>query len=115
LFHQYREVIEVFSRQLDCLPVDWAVLDSVHCEVIHPVREGRGTHWVGKNKSKGRCLVGMRVVVVVSEKRDILERVMDSSNIHDKHFAWIVEHVKVKILSDTGFHSKDGDPENLKI
>jgi hypothetical protein len=51
----------------------------------------------------------------VSQKGDILEWAMDPSNIFDKHFAWIVEHFKVKALSDTGFHSKDGAPENLKI
>jgi hypothetical protein len=115
LFKSYREVIDVFSRQLGCIPIDCAVLDSVHCEVIHPIREGRGTHWVGKNKSKGRWMVGMRVVAVVSPGGDILDWTLGPSNIHDKHFAWIVEHFEVQVLSDTGFHSKEGDPENLKI
>jgi hypothetical protein len=115
LFHQYEEVIDVFSRQLGSLPVDWAVLDSVHCEVIHPIREGRKTKWVGKNKSKGRWVVGMKVIAVVTPGGDILDWTLDTSNIHDTHFAWIVERFDVKVLSDTGFHSKNGDPENLKI
>lgn len=115
LFHRYQPVIEVFSKQSGSLPVDWAVIDSVHCEVIHPIREGRSIDWVGKNKSKGRWVVGMRVASVVSPKGDILEWALDASNIHDKHFAWLVESFEVQVLSDKGFHSKDGDPENLKI
>ena len=57
----------------------------------------------------------MKVVAVVSPGGDILEWNLDTSNIHDTHFAWIVEDFNVKVLSDTGFHSKNGDPENLKI
>lgn len=115
LFHQYKEVIDVFSRQLGSLSSAGAVLDSIHCEVIHPIREKRKTKWVGKNKSKGRWVVGMKVVAVVTPQGDILDWTLDTSNVHDKHFAWIVEHFDVQVLSDTGFHSQGGDPENLKI
>src|SRR5262249_23645444 len=40
---------------------------------------------------------------------------LDTANIHDKHFAWMIEEFKVKTLADTGFHAKEGDPKNLKI
>lgn len=113
MFHQYKEVIDVFSRQFGNW--DWAVMDSVLCEAIHPIREGRGTNWVGKNKSKGRWMVGIRVVAIVSPKGDILDWQMDTANVHDKYFAWMVESFEVKVLSDTGFHAKEGDPDNLKI
>jgi hypothetical protein len=115
LFTQYKQAIEVISKQMDSMSTSWAVLDSVHCEVIHPIREKRKNNWVGKNKSKGRWVVGMKVAVVVSPQGDILDWTLEPSNVHDKHLAWIVENFSVQVLSDTGFHSKDGDPENLKI
>lgn len=113
LFHQYADVIDVFSRE--GLETDWAVLDSVMCEAIHPIREGRKTHWVGKNKSKGRWMVGMKVAVVVSPRGHILHWAMDTANIHDKHFAWMVEEFSFQILTDKGFHASEGDPDNLTI
>lgn len=48
-------------------------------------------------------------------KGDMLDWQIDTANIYDKHFAWMVKDFEVKVLSDTGFHSKEGDPENLKI
>ncbi len=113
LFKHYRHAIEVISKQIG--QWDWAVADSIICEAIHPIREGRKTRWVGKGKSKGRWMVGIKVVVIVSPEGDILDWELDTANVHDKHFAWIVESFEVKVLSDTGFHSKEGDPENLKI
>lgn len=113
LFHHYRHAIEVISRQIG--QWDWAVTDSMLCEAIHPIREGRKTRWVGKNKSKGRWMVGIKVVVVVSPQGDILSWKMDTANVHDKHFAWMVEEFTVKVLADKGFHAQEGDPGNLKI
>jgi len=114
LFHQYEPVIQVFSKHWH--QRDWAVLDSAHCEVIHPIRESRSPKdWIGKSKSKGRWVVGMRVVTVVSPKGDILDWTVDASNVHDKHFAWLAKGLAVQVLCDTGFHSREGDPENLKI
>lgn len=115
LFHHYQPVIDVLSRQLG--KWDWVVLDSILCEVIHPIREKRkkATKWLGKNKSKGRWIVGMRVVAIVSPEGDILEWVTDTANVHDNHFAWLVEEFEIQVLSDTGFHAKEGDPVNLKI
>jgi hypothetical protein len=113
LFKQYRHAIEVISRQIG--QWDWTVADSILCEVIHPIREGRKTHWVGKNKSKGRWMVGIKVVVIVSPQGDILAWELDTANVHDKHFAWMVEAIEVKVLADSGFHAREGDPENLKI
>jgi hypothetical protein len=109
MFHQYKDVIDVFSRQLG--QWDWAVMDSMLCEAIHPIREGRRTHWVGKSKSKGRWMVGIRVVVIVSPKGDILDWQMDAANIHDKHFAWMVEDFEIQVLTDTGFHPKKVIPK----
>jgi hypothetical protein len=60
-------------------------------------------------------MVGIKVVVVVSPQGDILAWETDTANIHDTHFAWIVEEFTVKVLADTGFHAREGDPENLKI
>ena len=113
LFHHYRHTIEVISRQIGNW--DWLVIDSILCEVIHPIREGRSVDWVGKNKSKGRWMVGIRVAATVSPQGDILAWEMDTANIHDKHFAWMVEEFEIKVLADSGFHSKEGDPDNLQI
>ena len=113
LFKHYRPAIEVISRQIG--QWDWAVTDSILCEVIHPIREGRKTRWVGKNKSKGRWVVGIKVVVIVSPHGDILSWALDTANVHDKHFVWLVEEFEVKVLADSGFHAREGDPENLHI
>jgi hypothetical protein len=114
LFEKHKCIIDAFSRQMN--QWDWAVIDSKLCEVIHPIRECRGkTDWVGKNKSKGRWVVGMKVIILVSPQGDILNWKLDTANVHDKHFAWLVEKIEVKVLADKGFHSKNGDPENLRI
>lgn len=113
LFHHYQPAIEVLSRQIG--KWNWHVIDSKACRVVHPIREGRSLDWLGKTKSKGQWVVGIRVVIIVSPQGDILDWQMDTANVQDKHFAWMVESFEVKVLSDQGFHSKEGDPENLKI
>ena len=113
LFHQYKEVIDVFSRE--GIELEWAVLDSVICEALHPIREGHKNQWTGKGKSKGRWMVGIKIAVVVSPQGHILHWSLDTANIHDKHFVWMVDELKFQVLTDSGFHSKDGDPDNLTI
>lgn len=113
LFHQYKEVIEVFSTE--SVACEWAVIDSVGCEVVHPVREGRGIHWAAKGKSNRRWIVGMKVVAIVSPQGDILSWQTDTANVHDQHFAGLVEDLGIQTLADKGFHKREGDPENLKI
>jgi hypothetical protein len=39
----------------------------------------------------------------------------DTANVHDKHFAWMLEEVSFQVLTDRAFHAKEGDPENLTV
>jgi hypothetical protein len=98
--------LEVTSRQIG--QWDWILADSILCEAIHPIRGGLKTHWAGKNKSKDRWMVGIKVVVIVY----ILSWELDTANIHDQHFAWLVEKFEVNVLSNSGFQAKEDDPEN---
>ncbi|MBF0289100.1 MAG: hypothetical protein HQM14_14880 [SAR324 cluster bacterium] len=94
------------------------VVDTYGVELIHPIREGRSEQQIGK---KGifnhRWIVGCKLCFILNKFGLVVDWDCDTANVHDNTFQYMIEpYIDKMILSgDSGFHSKNGDPENLKI
>lgn len=96
------------------------VADSFGIELLHPRREGRSNKQIGKKgKSHLRWIVGAKLCklcVVLNPLGLVVGWDADSANVYDGHrFDSLIEQIPAVVLADTGFHSKTGDPDNLKI
>jgi len=94
------------------------VIDSYGIELIHPMREGRTPHQIGKKgKSNYRWIVGGKLCLVLNHLGLVSAWDCDAANVHDTHFQHLVERFQdqMVVLSDEGFHSGKGDPSNLKV
>jgi hypothetical protein len=116
LFQHYREVLKVLGQNLQ--QRQWLVVDSKVCELIHPIREHRRPQsWRGKNKSKGRWHVGVKVAVLLNERGRIVNWQILPAHAHDTWFDTIYEPMEPheRVLADFGFKSKDDHPEWIHI
>jgi hypothetical protein len=94
------------------------IVDSYGIELIHPVRRGRSPQQFGAaGISNHRWIVGTKWCVVVNHLGEIIGWVWAPANAHDTWFRPLIEVFddRTILFSDTGFHSADGDPANLKI
>jgi hypothetical protein len=94
------------------------VADTYGVELLHPMREGRSPNQIGKKgKSNHRWIVGGKLAVVLNHVGLIVDWDCDTANVYDATFQPLVaQFVDVMVvLTDTGFHSKDGDPTNMKV
>ena len=94
------------------------VIDSYAIELIHPVREGRSEHQIGKKgKSNYRWIVGGKLAVVLDHLGLITAWDCDTANVHGTHFQHLIRAFEdeMVVLADTGFHVIEGDPSNLKV
>ena len=93
------------------------VADSYGIELLHPRREGRTDNQIGrKGKSNLRWIVGAKLCLVLNHLGLVVGWDTDSANVYDGHrFHPLIEQTPAVVFADTGFHSKDGDPDNLKI
>ena len=94
------------------------VIDTYGIELIHPVREGRSPDQIGKKgKSNHRWIVGGKLCVVLDNLGRVVAWDCDTANVYDARFHPLIEKFKDRmvILSDSGFHSAEGDPSNLKV
>jgi hypothetical protein len=99
-------------------PTFFTVIDSYGIELIHPIREGRSPHQVGKKgKSKGRWIVGVKLCWLINDCGEIVDWDWDTANVHDQTFLPMVEALNGEtiVLADTGFNDAEGVPTNLKI
>lgn len=116
LFQEYRDVLKVLGQNLQ--DRQWLVVASKICELIHPIREKRHPHeWRGKNKSKGRWHVGVKVAVLLNERGRIVNWEILPAQAHDTWFNEIYNVMAEgeRVLADTGFKSKDDHPEWIHI
>jgi hypothetical protein len=117
LFRLFKKHWEWANRFL-ADPTLLGVIDSYGIEFIHPVREGRSPKQIGKKGiSNHRWIVGGKLCMLLNKFGLIVGWCCDTANVHDSTFHPLVECVKDQmiVLSDTSFHSKAGDPPNLKI
>lgn len=94
------------------------VIDSYGIELIHPAREGRSPKQLGKKGySNYRWIVGAKLCLLVNHLGRIVAWDCATANTHDSYFRPLIEQVQEQmiVLADFGFHSKDGDPPNLKL
>jgi len=95
-----------------------SVIDSYGIEFIHPIREGRSPQQIGrKGLSNRRWIVGGKLCLVLSNIGLVCGWDCATANVHDTCFRPLVDEFdgKTVLFGDFGFHSRDGDPSNLKI
>ncbi len=93
-------------------------VDSYGIELLHPMREGRSTQQIGrKGKSNHRWIVGGKLCLVLNHLGLVVAWACAGANAPDTAFHPLIEACEDEliVLSDTGFHAKDGDPPKLKL
>ena len=99
-------------------PTVMGIADSYGIELVHPIREGRSEAQIGKKgKSNYRWIVGGKLCFVLNQKGQVVNWDAATANVHDATFHPLIERLidESVVLTDSGFHSKDGDPANMKI
>lgn len=94
------------------------VIDTYGLELLHPIREGRRPHQVGrKGVSNHRWIVGIKLGVLLNRWGLVVGWVWAPANTADVHFQVLADAVRDRmlVLSDTSFHAATGDPDNLKV
>ena len=87
-------------------------------ELIHPVREGRSEHKIGKKgKSNHRWIVGGKLCLVLNHLGLVAAWDCATANVHDTNFQHLIQRFEdqMVVLGDMGFHAHEGDPSNLKL
>ena len=99
-------------------PSFFTVIDCYPIELIFPIRQGRSREQVGrKAKDKGRWTVGIKFCWLLNDHGQVIAWDWAPLNTPDKHFHPLVARLRGQTitLSDLGFRSKDGIPDNLKL
>jgi len=99
-------------------PTVLGVADSYGIELLHPYRQGRSERQIGKKGfSNHRWIVGGKLCFVLNQLGLISGWTCDTANVHDTAFHPLIRSFEdeMLILSDHGFFSKTGNPNNLKV
>lgn len=117
LFRQFA-VHQDWTNRFLADPTILGVADSYGIELIHPMREGRSDKQIGKKgKSNHRWIVGGKLGFVLNKFGLIVGWDCETANVHDTTFRELIAQFEDEmiVLTDTGFHAREGDPANLKI
>lgn len=98
-------------------PTVMGVIDAYGVELIHPIREGRSASQIGKKGiSNHRWIVGGKLCLLVNQDGLVVAWAADTANVCDNKFQPLIKEFEeeMRVLSDEAFHSRDGDPKNLK-
>lgn len=99
-------------------PTVLGVADSYGIELIHPRREKRSPKQIGKKgKSNQRWIIGVKLCVLLNKFGLVVDLDSDTANVYDSRFHPLVQKYEEQmiVLTDSGFHAKDGDPKNMKV
>lgn len=99
-------------------PTVLGVADTYGIELLHPMREGRTPNQIGKKgQSNRRWIVGAKLGVVLNKWGLVCEWDCNTANVHDSSFHPMIAQFEEQmvVLTDQGFHSKRGDPSNMKV
>ena len=99
-------------------PTLLGVIDTYGIEFIHPIREGRRRHQLGKKGlSNKRWIVGGKLCLLLNQWGQVVAWDCATANVHDTTFHPLIEQVEetTVVLADTGFHAAEGDPTNMKL
>ena len=94
------------------------VIDTYGIELIHPIRRGRNPDFFGAaGISNHRWIVGAKWCAALNHLGQIIGWAWAPANAHDNWFQPLVQvfEGKTVLLADSGFHSAEGDPANLKL
>jgi hypothetical protein len=105
---------ELFLAQ----PTLLGVADTFGIELIHPWREDRSEWQIGrKGLSNHRWIVGAKLGYVVNHYGMVVAWDYAAANTPDNAFRELISDVadEMVVLTDSAFHSKEGDPPNQKV
>ena len=108
----------IWAQRFLAKPSLLGIIDSYGIELIHPIRNGRNPNaWVAPGISNHRWIVGGKLCLAINHLGQIIGWAWAPANAHDSWFRPIIEAFKDHsvILADTGFHAKEGDPDNMKL
>jgi hypothetical protein len=114
LFKTHSDWTEHFLAE----PTIFGIIDTYGIELIHPTREGRSLQQIGKKGvSNHRWIVGGKLCLLLNKFGLVVAWDCDTANVSDNTFQPVIKSVEDEMIvfSDTQFHSKDGDPSNLKL
>jgi hypothetical protein len=99
-------------------PTLFTVIDSYGIELLHPIREARSQHPLGKKgMSNRRWIVGVKLCWLVNAHGQVVAWAWDTANVHDQRFRPLAHRFdgETITLCDRGF-VKTGEPlANLKV
>jgi len=99
-------------------PTVLGVIDTYGIELIHPMREGRSLHQIGrKGLSNHRWIVGGKLCLLLNQWGFVVAWACATTNVADNSFQWLIRQFEERmiVLSDTSFHAAEGEPSNLKL
>jgi hypothetical protein len=99
-------------------PTVLGVADSYGIELLHPMREGRSPQQIGKKgKSNQRWIVGGKLGFVLNQWGLVAAWDCATANVYDATFQPLIQQFEDRmiVLTDRHFHSKAGDPSNMKV
>jgi hypothetical protein len=98
-------------------PTVLGVADSYGIELLHPMREGRSPQQIGRQgKSNQRWIVGGKLAYIVNQRGLVVAWDCAPANVYDAVFHPLIADFEdeMVVLTDMGFHAKQGDPRNMK-
>jgi hypothetical protein len=107
-----------WTRAFLAAPTVLGGIDTYGIELLHPMREGRSPHQIGrKGLSNHRWIVGGKLCLLLNQWGLIVGWACATANVADNTFQWLIRQFEDQmiVLSDTGFHAAEGDPTNLKL
>jgi len=113
LLRDYSHYTDEFLQE----PTFFTVIDTFGIELIHPRREGRSPHQLGKKgRSNGRWIVGIKIAWLVTDHGAVVDWSWDTANEPDNLFRETATQYDghTITLSDLGFRKHDTPPQNLK-
>ena len=114
LFATHQDWTDYFLAE----PTVLGVADSYGVELLHPYREGRTAHQIGrKGLSNHRWIIGGKLGVVLNKWGLVCAWDADTANVHDSAFQPLLARFaeEMIVLTDHGFVSKEGNPPNMKV
>jgi hypothetical protein len=116
LFRRFK-VHQDWTNRFLADPTLLGMADTYGIELLHPMREGHSERQIGKKgKSNHHWIVGGKLACVLNQWGLVAAWECDTANVYDATFQLLVAQFQEEmiILTDTAFHSKTGDPPNMK-
>ena len=107
-----------WTRRFLAQPTVLGICDSYGVELLHPTRAGRSQQQIGKKgKSNHRWIIGAKLAPLINQQGLVVDWECDTANVYDAAFQPLLQRYEEQmiVLTDCNFHSKAGDPANLKV